>query len=96
MTFAAMIALALPYSARIFSAVIIKVIQLDTGKVVFKSKTQFIIEPGGKVDTIELVVVPGASAPLKSTLEMRLLDADDEEILDRRTVTLQVELDDWA
>ena len=77
-------------------AVIIKVIQLDTGKVVFKSKTQFIIEPGGKVDTIELVVVPGASAPLKSTLEMRLLDADDEEILDRRTVTLQVELDDWA
>ena len=77
-------------------AVIIKVIQLDTGKVVFKSKKQSIIEPGGKVETIELLIVPGASVPIKSELEMRLLDADDEEILDRRKVTLQVELDDWA
>ena len=42
------------------------------------------------------MVVPGAEASSKSELEMQLIDADDEEVLDRLKVTLQVELDEWA
>ena len=76
--------------------VIIKVVQPFTGKVIFKSKKQSILEPGGGIVAMDLIIVPGASANIKSELEMLLLDADDEEVLDRTKVTLQVELDDWA
>jgi hypothetical protein len=75
--------------------VMIKVIHPSTGKVVFKTKQQMALEPGGEDVTLELVVVPGATASLKSELDLLLLDADDEEVLDRSKVTLQVELDDW-
>jgi hypothetical protein len=76
--------------------VMIKVIHPATGKVILKSKQQVILEPGGDLVTLELMVVPGATAALKSELELRLLDADDEELLDHTKVTLQIELDEWA
>ena len=76
--------------------VMIKVIHPTSGKVVFKSKQPASLEPGGEVVTLELTVIPDAKATSKSELEMRLLDADDEEVLDRAKVTLLVDLDDWA
>jgi hypothetical protein len=75
--------------------VMIKVIHPSTGRIVFRTKQQITLEPGGEDVTLELLVVPGATASLKSELEMLLLDADDEEVLDRTKVTLQVELDNW-
>lgn len=75
--------------------VIIKVVDPSTGKMVFKSRQPATLEPGGDQATLELMAVPGASAAIKSELELLLLDADDEEILDRARVTLQIELDDW-
>jgi hypothetical protein len=75
--------------------VVIKVIHPSTGKIVFKTKQQISLEPGGEDVTLELIVVPGATVSLKSELEMLLIDADDEEVLDRAKVTLQIELDDW-
>ena len=76
--------------------VILKVVQPASGKVVFKSKKSAMLEPGGEPVAMELMAVPGAAADSKSELEMLLLDADDEEVLDRLKITLQVELDDWA
>ena len=76
--------------------VTVKVIHPTTGKMVFKSMQPATVEPGGENITVELSPVPGASVSLKEELEILLLDADDEEILDRAKVTLQVELDDWA
>lgn len=76
-------------------AVVIKVIQPATGKIVFKTKNQSMLEPGGDTIALELMTVPGSSVATKSELEMLLLDADDEEILDRLKVVMQVELDDW-
>ena len=43
----------------------------------------------------ELERVKGAEAKAGAELQMQALDADDEEILDRQNVTLQVELDEW-
>lgn len=76
--------------------VMIKVLHPSSGKMLFKSKQPVILEPGGELVTLELKVVPGASAGMKSELDLYLLDADDEEILDQAKVTLQIELDDWA
>lgn len=76
--------------------VVVKVFHPATGKMIFKSKRAVTLEPGGELATLELMAVPGAAAAFKSELELQLLDADDEEILDRARVTLQIELDDWA
>ena len=75
--------------------VLLKVLDPQTGKLIFKSTQPASIEPGGSVVVMELNNIPGAEAVLGSDLDLILIDEDDEEILDRRTVTLQVELDEW-
>jgi hypothetical protein len=75
--------------------VLLKVLDPQTGKLLFKSTQPASIEPGGTVVVMELRNVPGAKAALGSNLDLILIDEDDEEILDRRGVTLQVELDEW-
>ncbi|OPY50191.1 MAG: PglZ domain protein [Methanosaeta sp. PtaU1.Bin060] len=74
--------------------VMIKVIHPDTGKVIFKSESED-IEPDGETKIVELKKLDGAEAPIDSILEIRLLDSDDEELLDRSNVTLKVVLDEW-
>jgi hypothetical protein len=74
--------------------VLVKVISPSTGKAIFKSSPEN-IEPAGETKTVELKRVEGADARIDSKLEMMLLDADDDEVLDRADVTLKVELDEW-
>lgn len=73
----------------------VNVVDLSTGKRLFKSKAIATIEPGGELQTIQLEKVEGAEARVGTELELRLIDADDEEILDRRRVVLKVDLDEW-
>lgn len=73
----------------------VKVFQQESGEVLFRSKAAT-IEPGGEPCTLELSKVEGATASVGTTLELRLLDADNDEVLDRKTVALKVELDEWA
>jgi hypothetical protein len=75
--------------------VLVKIIIPASGKVLFKSKRAVVVEPGGETRVAELERVKGAEAKSGTELQMQVLDADDEEILDRQTVTLQVELDEW-
>jgi len=75
--------------------VLVKVIALGSGKVLFKAKNTVVIEPGGEIRVVELERVKGAESLIGAELQLQALDADDEEILDRQTVTLQVELDEW-
>jgi hypothetical protein len=75
--------------------VIVRVIHSQTGKLVFKSKAPSSIEPGGPVQTVELMLVSGAQASLGADLDIEIRDADDEEIIDRGKATLQIELDEW-
>lgn len=75
--------------------VLVKVIAPATGKVLFKAKSTIQVEPGGQTQVAELERVQGAEAPMGAELQLQALDADDEEILDRQAVTLQVELDEW-
>jgi hypothetical protein len=75
--------------------VLVKVLTPATGKVLFKGKSAVVVEPGGATRTIELEKVESVEAKRGDELEVQAVDADDEEILDRRTVSLQVDLDEW-
>ena len=66
-----------------------------TGKALFKGKATARIEPGGGAVSIELAKVGEADAKVGTELEVVVEDADNDELLERRPVTLKVELNDW-
>ena len=66
-----------------------------TGKTLFKGKATAQIEPGGTAVTISLVKVADAEAKAGALLEIVLEDADNDEVLERRPVTLKIDLNDW-
>jgi len=75
--------------------VLVKVVSIESGKLIFRSPSHVRIEPGGAALTLELEKVAGVAAPIGSQLEIRVLDADDDELLDRKQVLLKVEVDEW-
>ena len=75
--------------------VVVKVLAPATGKAMFKGKKAVVVEPGGSNQLVELERVEGAEGKRGDVAELQAVDADDEEILDRRTVRLQVDLDEW-
>ncbi len=75
--------------------ILVKVVAPESGKVLFRAKQSIVVEPGGETRVAELERVKGAVSKIGSVLQLQVLDADDEEILDRQTVVLHVELDDW-
>jgi hypothetical protein len=67
----------------------------ESGKAVFRSESPISVEPGGGLKTVDLVKVEGAEGGVGSQLEVQVLDADDDEILDRTSATLKIDLDEW-
>jgi len=66
-----------------------------TGKALFKGKTTVQVDPGGASVTIVLAKIADAEAKAGTELEVIVEDADNDEILERRPVTLKIELNDW-
>lgn len=75
--------------------VIVKVIYPESGKVIFKGKEAKLVQPGGDNVAIELVKVEGAEVSINTELLLKVLDADDEELLEQKTIFSKVELDEW-
>jgi len=73
----------------------VKVCDPATGKALFKGRATARIEPGGGSVFIELAKVAEANAKVGTELEVVVEDADNDELLERRPVTLKVELNDW-
>jgi len=73
----------------------VKVCDPATGKALFKGKATARIEPGGGSVSIELAKIEEANAKVGTELEVVVEDADNDELLERRSVTLKVELNDW-
>jgi hypothetical protein len=74
--------------------VIVKVVQPESGRLIFISEESVAIEPGGDKQAVTLVFKNRAEFGEK--LEIRLLDDDDEETLETRPVIFLVEADeDW-
>jgi hypothetical protein len=74
----------------------IEIIDPKTEEAIFISKSPINIEPAGEIKTLELAKVEGISAIRGVDVEMRVIDFDDGEILDRRIVSLAVDLDEWC
>ena len=75
--------------------VIVKIINGETGELVFKSQHPATITPGGSPQPITLIKVKGAQAQYGSQLTLRVHDEETEEVLDETKVILKVELDEW-
>ena len=76
--------------------VLVKIKDLQTGKVIFRHDNAVTIEPAGGAQTIALSRVDASSAPpFGSKLVVVVQDADDEEILAREEVELKVEIDEF-
>lgn len=75
--------------------VFVKVIDPNTGRIIFKSKKDYRVEPGGEPIIVELGRLEGAAASFGANLQILVCDLDDEEILDKTDITLKVELDEW-
>jgi len=75
--------------------VVIKISDPASGKVLFRSKSNVLVEPGGTIQSVEVVKVDGAEAKVGARLDIVLLDSDDEEVLDSKQIDLKIELDEW-
>ncbi|MEM2125859.1 MAG: PglZ domain-containing protein [Candidatus Methanosuratincola sp.] len=73
----------------------VKVINPETGKILFKTPAPVSIEPGGDVKKVTLEKVEDAQASAGKELRLLLVDADDEEILDQQVVELRIDIDEW-
>jgi hypothetical protein len=73
----------------------IKVMDTATGMLVFRSEQAATVKPGGENVVLKLRRIPEAKASLGQKIELRLIDVDNEEILERKEVTLKVDLDEW-
>lgn len=73
----------------------VKVLDPAAGTLVFRSEQAATVRPGGENVVLKLRKIPEAKASVGQELEVRLIDVDNEEILERKTVTLKVELDEW-
>jgi len=75
--------------------VMLKISDSVSGKLLFRSKTNVPVVPGGTFQSIEMEKIEGAEAKVGVMLDIILLDADDEEVLDSNKIELKIELDEW-
>ena len=76
--------------------VFVKVKELSTGKLIFRHKEAVTVEPESRTIAISLQLVnPKPAVAYGTPLMVEVLDADNEEILDREEITLKVDIDEW-
>lgn len=74
--------------------VVIKV-RDENGRLVFKQKEPVTVEPGGGVVTVVLALVAGAQLAAGAPLVVAVEDAETEECLEKESVELRQDIDDW-
>ena len=76
--------------------VLVKIKDPASGKVVFKHAEPVTIEPEGKAETIQLVIVtPKPELAFGTPLLVEVLDADDEQQLVREDIVLKTDITEW-
>jgi len=73
--------------------VVVKVVD-GSGKLLFRSQPVS-VEPGGEIQAAQLAKVSTAEAAAGAKVLLQAVDADDEELLDRREVTLAISVSEW-
>jgi len=85
-----------PDSDLIPRSVIVKIVEKETGKLVFRHADSILVQPEGPPVTVQLnIIEPRPELPFGAKLSVIVIDADDEEILAREEVPLKTEINDW-
>jgi hypothetical protein len=74
--------------------IVVRVVKPGSGRRLFKSQS-YKIEPEGQPVTITLDREPYEACPRGTTLQVEVRDADNDELLDRCTAELRVDLEEW-
>jgi hypothetical protein len=77
-------------------SVVIKLSDPRDGRLVFLHSDSIAVEPStGEAEVVMRLVDERPTLVRESVLEARLIDADSEQLLDSRRVTLMIDIDDW-
>jgi hypothetical protein len=74
--------------------VVVRMVEPGSGRRLFKSQS-YKIEPEGQPVTITLDRELNESCPRGTSLQIEVRDADNDELLDRCTAELKVDLEEW-
>lgn len=75
---------------------VVKIKNPSTGKIVFLHPEPVTVQPEGDAETVQLQLVdPRPTLSYGTSLVVEVLDAEDEEILDREEIKLKVDIDEW-
>ena len=85
-----------PDSDLIPRSVIVKIVEKESGKLVFRHADSILVQPEGPPITVQLnIIEPRPELPFGAKLSVIVIDADDEEILAREEVPLKTDINDW-
>jgi len=77
-------------------SVVVKLSDPQDGRLVFRHNDSITVEPStGEAEVVLRLVNERPTLARESELEARLIDADSEQLLDSRRVTLMIDIDDW-
>jgi hypothetical protein len=75
--------------------VIVKVVEPESGRRLFRSPQSSKIDPDGAPITLTLEREPGETCPRGTSLQVEVRDADNDELVDRCKVELKIDLEEW-
>jgi len=75
--------------------VLVKVVEPRSGRRLFRSTESVKVLPDGAAVTLTLVREPAETCPRGTLLQVEVRDADNDELLDRCEVELNVDLEEW-
>lgn len=75
--------------------VVVKVVEHDTGRRIFRSTESVKIEPNGPAIALTLEHAPGQACARGTRLRIEVRDADNDELLDHCDVELKVDIEEW-
>lgn len=85
-----------PDSNLIPRSVVVKIINSETGTLIFRPSKPTVVTPEGQPVTIQMELIePRPNVDYGAKLIVQIFDADDEEILGREEVQLKTEISDW-
>lgn len=77
-------------------SVVVKLSDPRDGRLVFRHDEAITVEPStGAAEIVMRLVDERPTLERESLLEARLIDADSEQLLDSRRITLMIDIDDW-
>jgi hypothetical protein len=84
-----------PDAKMIGRQVVVKVVELGSGRRLFRSAQSSKVDPEGAPVTLTLEREPGETCPRGTRLQVEVRDADNDELLDRCEVELKIDLEEW-